>query len=137
MWNLTKILPRLSEICLYENFVCFLQNLSSSCQSNHIIFNYCQDLARSYKFREDLGKILNFEKATVHWLMAILQSYPATQNISFFLLHLWGYFIYQHTHMYLCLYSGLLLVENPWGIPFPTLETQILLCLWFSFLITD
>ena len=60
-------MPRLSEICLYENFVCFLQNLSSSCQSNHIIFNYCQDLARSYKFKEDLGKILNFEKATVHW----------------------------------------------------------------------
>ena len=76
-------MPRLSEICLYENIVCFLQDLSSSCQSNHIIFNSCQDLARSYKFK-DLGKILNFEKATVHWLMAKLQSYPATQNISFF-----------------------------------------------------
>ena len=77
-------------------------------------------MSRSYKFKEDLGKILNFEKATVHWFTGWWLNCSHIQppkTFLFFLLHLWGYFMYHHTHMYLCLYSGLLLVENPYLFP--------------------
>ena len=138
MWNLTKILPRLSEICLYENIVCFLQDLSSSCQSNHIIFNSCQDLARSYKFKEDLGKILNFEKATVHWFTGWWLNCSHIQPPKTFLFFSFApvRILYVPPHSYVFV-SVFWLAACGKSIPFPTLETQILLCLWFSFLITD